>query len=196
MSSELIARKLTPQKSVGLVSTERQSQGTRFETIFLRHYGRVYRLLYRILGSAEAAEDAAQEVFLRLYRQEAAPTDEDGLNRWLARVATNHALNLLRAQRRQQDHLQYNATLDRPATATREDSYDPAQVALAHEALQQVNATLDGLSDRARAILILRHRGFSYAEIATALEIAPGSVGTLLARAERDFRQRYTTNEQ
>ena len=43
----------------------------------------------------------------------------------------------------------------------------------------------------AGAGLLLRHGGLSYAEIAAALDVAPGSVGTILARAEREFRCRY-----
>ncbi|MDQ6907077.1 MAG: RNA polymerase subunit sigma, partial [Chloroflexota bacterium] len=47
------------------------------------------------------------------------------------------------------------------------------------------------MSDRARTVLTLRQAGCSYAEIASAVSIAPGSVGTTLVRAEALFRQRY-----
>ncbi len=47
------------------------------------------------------------------------------------------------------------------------------------------------MAERARACLILRHSGMSYAEIAAALGVSPGSVGTILARAERDFQRRW-----
>lgn len=163
----------------------------RFETLFLRHYGRVFGILRRLLGSDEAAEDAAQEVFLRLYHQDAPPTDEPDLSRWLARVATNMGLNLLRADRRQRERLQRNASLERVEERGREAQQDPAREAISHEEAALVGAILEGMGERACALLILRNSGLAYAEIAEALGIAPGSVGTLLARAERDFRRRY-----
>lgn len=190
VSSESLARQL-PTKGTGKLITGQQWSGQRFETIFLHQYGRVYRLLVRILGSAAAAEDAAQEVFLRLYRQEHLPADEAGLQRWLAKVAVNHALNLLRTDKRQQQRWQQQALLQQHEIAGREVANDPAQLALLEEEIAQVGAVLEEMPERSRALLILRYRGFAYAEIATALEIAPGSVGTLLARAEHDFRQRY-----
>src|SRR5258708_40015570 len=56
----------------------------------------------------------------------------------------------------------------------------------------QVRAVLAGMKPRDAQLLILRHSGFSYREIADALDVAPGSVGTLLARAEEEFEQRDT----
>ena len=46
---------------------------------------------------------------------------------------------------------------------------------------------LEHLSEREHDLLLMRHAGFSYREIAEAVEVAPSSVGTLLARAERNF---------
>lgn len=193
MGTDLLARRLYDKEpeSAARAATAGAGQSSRFEGLFLRHYGLVHGILRRLLGSDEAADDAAQEVFLKLYRQEATPADEAGLGRWLARVATNVGLNMLRADRRQAARLQRTATLERAEEAGREEHLDPARAAVGSEEAALVRAALDGMSERARAILTLRHGGLSYAEIADALEVAPGSVGTLLARAERDFRQRY-----
>jgi RNA polymerase sigma-70 factor (ECF subfamily) len=189
VGSDSLARSLFSQESGAAASGGRQ--GTRFETLFLRHYGRVFGILRRLLGSDEEAEDAAQEVFLRLYRQDSIPTDEAGLSRWLARVATNVGLNILRSDRRQQARLQRTATLDQAEAPGREGRQDPAQAAIAHEETLLVRAALDRMTERARTILVLRNSGLAYAEIADALGIAPGSVGTILARAEREFRRHY-----
>ena len=163
----------------------------RFEALFLRHYGRVRGILRRLLSSDEEAEDAAQEVFLRLYRQESLPADELGLSRWLARVATDVGLNVLRSDRRYAARLQRNATLDRAEEPGREERQNPEGVVLAREQADLIRAALDGMAPRARACLTLRSSGLAYAEIAEALGVAPGSVGTILARAEREFRHRY-----
>jgi RNA polymerase sigma-70 factor (ECF subfamily) len=163
----------------------------RFEALFLGHYRRVHGILRRLLGSDEEAEDAAQEVFLRLYRQGALPPDDEGLGRWLARVATNVGLNVLRGDRRHAARLQRRALLDRVDEAGRQEHEDPARAVLAREEVAAIRAALDSMAERPRTCLLLRNSGLSYAEIAAALGVAPGSVGTILARAERDFRRRY-----
>ena len=56
-----------------------------------------------------------------------------------------------------------------------------------------VRETLEALEPRDRVALLLRHSGFSYAEIADATGLAPSSVGTTLARAQRRFRQEYVS---
>lgn len=172
-----------------------EAGAARFEASFLRHYGRVHGLLRRLLGTDEAAEDAAQEVFLRLYRQEGPPGDDEGLARWLTRVATNVGLNILRSDRRHLARLRRTALLEQADGPVREERQDPARAAIAHEETATVRAVIDGMGERARTILLLRHSGLAYAEIADALGVAPGSVGTLLARAEREFRQRYEASQ-
>ena len=59
------------------------------------------------------------------------------------------------------------------------------------EERDSVRQVLMRLSERQRDCLVLRANGLSYAEIAVAIGVAPGSVGTLLARAERTFKAEY-----
>jgi RNA polymerase sigma-70 factor (ECF subfamily) len=61
---------------------------------------------------------------------------------------------------------------------------------------QRVRSALAQMKPRSARLLLLRHTGLSYAEIAAALEIAPGSVGTLLARAEAEFEREYRRQEE
>ncbi len=65
------------------------------------------------------------------------------------------------------------------------------QVAAAGGAHRRVRQALDGLSERDRRLLLLQAEGFSYREIAAALELHETSIGTLLARARRAFRAIY-----
>ncbi|HUF76234.1 MAG TPA: sigma-70 family RNA polymerase sigma factor, partial [Longimicrobiales bacterium] len=60
------------------------------------------------------------------------------------------------------------------------------------EAQARAREALDGLAPRDREILLMRYSGFSYKEIAEAIEVAATSVGTLLARAERRFAEALT----
>jgi RNA polymerase sigma factor (sigma-70 family) len=60
------------------------------------------------------------------------------------------------------------------------------------EARDHARAALDALAPRDRELLLMRYGGFSYREIAEAIDVASTSVGTLLARAERRFAQMMT----
>ena len=68
---------------------------------------------------------------------------------------------------------------------------DPAEMVARHEDQRLVRRALAYLPQREQACLILRGQGLSYAEIAAVLEVAPGSVGTILARAVSDLKHRY-----
>jgi RNA polymerase sigma-70 factor (ECF subfamily) len=158
-----------------------------FDGLFLAHYGAVFRLAYRLAGTREEAEDLAQETFARLHASPRLWLADDGaLRGWLYRVVTNLAYNSARGQRRQR---------------RREDGVfaetgagvesDPADLAERAEQRAAVRETLLRLPERQAQLLLLRHAGLTYKELAVALGIAPGSVGTLLARAEAAFERMY-----
>lgn len=157
-----------------------------FEALFLAHYDQVYAVLVRLLGNREDAEDLAQETFLRLHRSPLPAGQEHHLGGWLYRVATRLGYNALRARRRRWQHEQALAQ----ATLA-EDAGDPSDLAALAEERRRVRLALADLPARQAQLLILRHSGLSYKELAEALDVAPGSIGTLLARAERAFAARY-----
>jgi RNA polymerase sigma-70 factor (ECF subfamily) len=164
-----------------------------FDALFLAHHDGVYRLLYRIVGTREEAEDLAQETFLRLSRQRFGPGREHNVRAWLYRVATNLAFNALRGQgrrqRREEQTVYGITTAGSPAP-------DPADAAAQADERAAVRRTLARLPERQAQLLLLRHAGLSYRELAEALAIAPGSVGTLLARAEAAFEKAWKASWQ
>jgi RNA polymerase sigma factor (sigma-70 family) len=156
----------------------------RFDELFARLSAEVFGLTYRVLGDRMATEDVVQDTFLKLSsdaRLLARPDHE--VTAWLRRVALNLAFNRLRSQRRDR------ARLPRVTEIAADGSGE--QAVLRHEAQMEVRQALAGLPERQRACLLLRHSGYSYAEIAETLGIALGSVGVLLARAEAAFRLTY-----
>lgn len=163
-----------------------------FTSLFERHWDAVCRLLIRLTGDADAAGDLAQEVFVQLYRKP--PLDEDvPLRAWLFRVALNRGYNALRADRRRRTREETVA-----GDPTAGGAADGAagvesleEIANRAEERDSVRQVLMRLSERQRDCLVLRANGLSYAEIAVAIGVAPGSVGTLLARAERAFKAEY-----
>jgi len=161
-----------------------------FETLFYRYYDRVYGILFRLVGNRAEAEDLTQEVFLKLYQKPPRHANNDHIGGWLYRVATNHGYNHLRGQNRR---WQYNRWLvpghDRNAPELSENN--PAQVVERREAQASTRAALARLPERQTQLLLLRQMGLSYAELAEACSVAPGSVGTLLARAAKAFEKAY-----
>lgn len=153
-----------------------------FEALFLAHYAALYRLLFRIVGTREEAEDLAQEAFLRLSRQRFTPDREHNVRGWLFRVASNLAFNALRSRRRAQTRSEtaFGQT-DGAGEA------DPVSAAVRDDERVAVRRTLAALPERQAQLLLLRHAGLSYREIAEALGLAPTSIGASLARAEAAF---------
>jgi RNA polymerase sigma-70 factor, ECF subfamily len=161
-----------------------------FEETFDAYWPRVCRTLYRLTGDWDEAEDLALEVFYRLH--ERPPRDRSKVSSWLYRVATHLGLNALRARQRRRRYEEAAGAL----RVQRAVPVDPATEVERSEMQHRVRQALSGIKPRAAQLLILRHSGLSYAEIATTLSIAPGSVGTLLARAEKAFERRYRALEE
>ena len=165
-----------------------------FDDLFVACYEGIYRLIYRIVGTREEAEDLAQEAFLRLHRASylwregpTEPEREHNARAWLYRVAVNLAYNVLRGRKRLE---QRELAVDDDIADASETS-DPFDVALRDDLRSSVRRILAGLPERQAQLLMLRYAGLSYRELAEVLRIAPGSVGTLLARAEAAFERAY-----
>jgi RNA polymerase sigma-70 factor (ECF subfamily) len=171
-------------------SASPRSAPARFEELFRSRYRELYSLSYRLLGDAAEAEDVVQEVFWRLAGSDLLDLPDGDVTAWLRRVCINASYNRLRGQRRATRRLERAARLDPGELG--DDTLDEV---LRAERQQAVRRALAALPERQRACLLLRHSGYSYAEISAALEIATGSVGTLLARAERTFRHNFEEHE-
>ncbi|MGB3410764.1 MAG: sigma-70 family RNA polymerase sigma factor [Microthrixaceae bacterium] len=157
-----------------------------FADVFRRHYPRLVGLARRVLGDASEAEDAAQEAFVSLRNDPVQTRVEDDIAAWLNRVVTNGALNRLRSRRRAEVRAQVVAGTDvRPIHDQTEDAV------IEVDERERVRGCLAVLPDRQATALLLRHSGLSYREVATAIGVAEGSVGVLLARGERAFRRAY-----
>jgi len=153
-----------------------------FERLFLQEYPKVVAIAYRVLGDRAAAEDVAQEVFLRFHRSFS--PDSERASGWLHAAAAHSALNVIRGERRRAQRETTHATDRSQPTAA-----DPEHLVEAAEQRRDVRRALSRLPERSAAILMLRYSGLSYAEVATALRIRVGNVGTLLRRAEDALRK-------
>ena len=162
------------------------------EQVFRAGYSRVVAVAARVLGSRDEAEDVAQEVFLAFGRSSVPAGDALG---WLSVAAAHTALNLIRSGRRR---------------ATREEAVagdptrgpavvpDVADTVVARDEHRRVRDALTRLNRTHAVALVLRHSGLSYTDVAAALDLSPGSVGTTVRRAESALRKelnRHATSD-
>jgi RNA polymerase sigma factor (sigma-70 family) len=151
------------------------------EALFHARYKSLFRYLDRLTGDPDLAMDLAQETFVRLFRRGDMPDDPHA---WLTTVATNLFRDERRVRRRRGELIaQWVAD---PVFAA--EPPDAESAVLANERRACARAALDSLPSRDRQLLILRHEGYSYRDLARLVGVAEGSVGTLLVRATRAFR--------
>jgi RNA polymerase sigma factor (sigma-70 family) len=155
-----------------------------FEALFTAEYGRVAGIANRVLADPHEAEDVAQEVFIDFHRLHSASAQYAPA--WLHRAAAHAALNRLRGARRRQRREVAQAAEESDQTV------DPQKMLEVSEDRRQVRQALARLAPKPAAVLVLRSSGLSYAEVAQALGVGIGQVGTLLRRAEAALRKEVT----
>ena len=151
------------------------------DEIFRRDYQLVVGVAARVLGSRDQAEDVAQDVFLSFSRSSVPVGEARG---WLSVAAAHTALNMLRSRRRRVSREETAA-----AAASNAVVSDVAEAVVTLEERSRVRTALARLPRKQAVALVLRHSGVSYAEVAAALGLSPGSVGTTVRRAESALRK-------
>ncbi len=168
-----------------LMAAVRNGDGAAFSVLARRHLQRVRAIGWRLLGSAEAADDLAQEVFLRIWQKpEAFDAARGEFSHWLARVAANLATDRLRRKRPE--------PLDDETSAERlqDPAPDPEQATMKAQQARRVQAAIAQLPERQRLAITLAHDlGHSNGEIARILETSVEAVESLLARGRRKLKE-------
>jgi RNA polymerase sigma-70 factor (ECF subfamily) len=160
-----------------------------FNGIVERYTPLLYSLSYRMLGSPEDAEEAVQEIFLRVYRSLGRYRLSRRFHPWIYTIALNWIRSNLRRKRRRRRR--EPALPEFPAeeqAAGREK--DPAQLMEEKEGERVAQEAIDGLRPAYREVFVLRHiEALSIEEIAGILNKPPGTVKTHLHRARRELAQ-------
>ena len=152
------------------------------ERLFRLYHAPLVRYLTRRLGDRDWAEEVAQETFLRALTHGPVASERA----WVFAVATNLVRDEGRKASRRRRHLQLLAE-----EARVHDAEEPVSaVERAHEAAAARRA-VDRLAERDRVALLMREEGLEYGEIAEALGLSVGSVGTTLVRARRRLAEAY-----
>jgi RNA polymerase sigma-70 factor, ECF subfamily len=159
-----------------------------FDKLFDDVYPELFRYCVRLTGDGDAAEDVAQEAFVRLLDRKV-EGERAGIRAWLFKVATHLVRDRVRVDRNRERLLEKHPVL--PGAPD-----DPERAVERNERVQAVRRALAFLDERDRTLLLLREEGFAYQELAGIIGVQPGSVGTLLARARRRFAEVLTETTQ
>ena len=183
----MIAESAQPLNALGPARKSRSMSWpeAEFEALFLQHYPRVLGVLLRLLGERTHAEELANDVFWKLYRTPTLRLEDGRVGGWLYRTASNQGIDALRAGARRRKYEDAAARAREPLAAT------PLDDVVRAEQRRRVRAVLAALKPLQAQILILRASGLSYKELAEVVEVKPGGIGTMLARAHAEFRKLY-----
>jgi RNA polymerase sigma-70 factor (ECF subfamily) len=149
-----------------------------------RHQSRLFHLAFRLLQDPMEAEDALQEVFVKVYNAAARFKPQATVAAWLARITANHCLNRLR-QKHSADSLDAD---DAPPVA--DGGPTPLQRLEEQDLSQRLETLLEALPENQRRALILKHfGGLTYQEIGEEMGLSPQAVDGLLKRARKTLRE-------
>lgn len=171
-----------------LVAGMKRGDGKAFEEFVSRYEKTVYSIACRILGNTHDAEDASQEVFLRVFRHISSFREESSLSTWVYQITMNVCLDMIRRKNR---HPQISLTSEdengediQTELPDADERYQPEAHAEQQELRDTVRKAIDALPDEQREIIILRElTGLSYDEIARILAVSEGTVKSRLFRA-------------
>ncbi len=197
MGSDILLDEGTPETYPGIMAAhyEAEDVDTRlmlafqegdpaaFDRLVERCRRRALNIAWHFLQDPEAAEDLAQEAFLRVYQARHTYRPTAQFSTWFTTIVTRLCLNERR--RRKPDPVpseDLEHLLDRRPS--------PEQAALRAELARQVDAALASLPEKQRlAVILHRYEGLSYQEIAQSMELSLSAVESLLHRAKQQLRK-------
>ena len=160
-----------------------------FTLLVRRHEARVFRLLLRMTGSREEAEDVSQETFLSLHRHGHRFRQECRFSTFVYRVAANAALNRRRSLKRSRDRINRLEVRQAAGDDLPHSPRSPEDQAAGWEIEARVQAALLQLPDSLRLpVVLFEIEGLPYGEIASVLGLAEGTVKSRIHRARQVLR--------
>ena len=176
-----------------LVERVQRGEQRAFDLLMLKYQHRIAKLIARYVQDPTEVLDVAQEAFLKAYRALPRFRGDSAFYTWMYRIAINTAKNHLAAQARRprdsgvdvSDAEQFDGVAELKESAT------PEGLALTEEIQQTVAAAIEALPEDLRVAISLRElEGFSYEDIAQAMECPIGTVRSRIFRAREAINAR------
>lgn len=168
-----------------LIEQAQAGDDAAFDTLVARHLPSVYRFIARFTGKPELAEDAAQETFVKAWRNIGRFDSARPLVPWLLQIARNAATDLLRKEKRTLPFAQLESDDSMTFAETEADTEPRADELFAKaESAQQVRALLSALTPREQALIALRYDDeLPFEDIAQILKVPASTVRSIHRRA-------------
>lgn len=182
-----MAKQEQNQADLNWVLATRAGDHKAFRLLVEKYQRPVYHLCYRLLGDPTAAEDAAQETFVRAFFKLDSFDEQRRFATWLLAIASHYCLDQLR--RRREQRLPWDQEI--PVTS-QTDLYtsQPEQITIQHDEAARLTHLVQNLSPNYRDPVILKYwYGLSYEEIAARLHTKTTTIKTRLFRARRMLAQ-------
>jgi RNA polymerase sigma-70 factor, ECF subfamily len=199
VSPQPAAETSLPGSAVGLTDADvmlrvKVGDEPAFEYLVQKYRRAMVSFMYRMTHNSAAAEDLAQEVFLRVYRSRTSYEASAKFTTWLYRIATNLAVNHARDTRHERPENQ--VSLDEPdeETGTTMDVADSSltveQAMLRRERMSAIRAKVQNLPERQRmAVIMHKYQQMDYKQIAEVLKLSESATKSLLFRAYETLRE-------
>ena len=158
-----------------------------WELLVEKHRRRVFNIAYKFTGRHDRAEDLAQEIFLRIFKNLGKFDPAADFSKWLASVARNHCIDNYRSTRREQrtmvdDGLAFDLAVAPPS------STDPLRSSEASEAKEFLRQGLATLPEKLREAVVLRDlKGLAYEEMAVKLSLPVGTIKSRINRGREEL---------
>jgi RNA polymerase sigma-70 factor (ECF subfamily) len=193
--TQAISKIIDPDRQ--LVHAARGGDFDAFEQLVSKYEQSIYTLAMRIVQKSQDAEEVVQETFLSVVEHLKDFQEASTFHTWLVRIATNHALKLLR-KRRGLSIVPLETSSDDDTPLPHPDfiakwKEDPAAIAERNEAQAVIAKALENLEEKYRMVFLLRDvQGLSTEETAEALGIGISNVKVRLLRARLMLREQLT----
>ena len=188
----MLRRKWSQMPESEIVARAQRGERGAFEELYRRFSGKVYALLFGIVGSTEDAAELCQDVFTRAFRRLDTLRTDQALYGWLRATATHLAIDFLRRGKLATfEPLEGNDPVHPRDIESRDET--PERAAIRQETQSAVVAAVAGLKPAHRTVVALHHfEGMSVEEVAETLDIPVGTVKSRLARAREALRSALT----
>ena len=164
-----------------------------FSQLVTLYENKILNYCFRMLNNRGDAEDATQEVFVKLYRYLGSYGEQSAFSTWLYKIASNVCLDYLRKVKRHRDTVsinQQNAEGEEFSISVEDKGLSPYESAQLGEARKALAKAIASLGEEQKRVIVLREiEGLSYEEIAEIIGIAPGTVKSRINRARQTLKK-------
>lgn len=168
-----------------------------FEQIVQTYQTKVYNIALSITGNHHDADDAAQDVFVKVYRSIGAFSFHAQFSTWLYRVATNVCLDYLRKRKRGSTVPLDTDDADEPQLQVADTAPTPEFAFEQKETIRLVRQAIANLSDEHKKVIVLRDlSGLTYEEIAAIEQCSVGTVKSRINRARQNLKKLLEENRE